>query len=162
MKPRHLARLPAARSRGMSLLELMFAVAVIGILSAIAVPSYERYRERALVSRAAQDIGDMSVAIERYTTRTMRLPVSLAEAGLDARRDPWGRAYVFLNFAEETKQGRALKPRRDGKLRPINSDYDLYSIGKDGQSKEKLTDRESLDDVVRALDGSFIGAAKDF
>ena len=42
---------------------------------------------------------------------------------------------------------------------PLNSTYDLYSMGKDGQSQSPLTAKASLDDVIRANDGGFIGLA---
>jgi general secretion pathway protein G len=45
---------------------------------------------------------------------------------------------------------------------PINSDFDLYSVGRDGQSAPALTARVSHDDVVRANDGGFIGLAIDY
>lgn len=53
-------------------------------------------------------------------------------------------------------------PRKDRFLHPINSDYDLYSRGKDGESVEPLTAQKSHDDVIRANDGAFIGLAKFF
>ena len=45
---------------------------------------------------------------------------------------------------------------------PINTDFDLYSMGPDGKSVAPLTAAFSQDDVVRANDGSFIGVAKDY
>ena len=42
---------------------------------------------------------------------------------------------------------------------PINSSYDLFSQGKDGQSSPPLTASASRDDIVRANDGDFIGLA---
>lgn len=53
-------------------------------------------------------------------------------------------------------------PRKDRFLHPINSDYDLYSQGKDGRSVEALTANLSQDDVIRANDGAFIGLARNF
>ncbi len=52
--------------------------------------------------------------------------------------------------------------RKDRFLVPINSDYDLYSLGKDGRSVAALTAKDSRDDVVRASDGAFIGLASNF
>jgi general secretion pathway protein G len=45
---------------------------------------------------------------------------------------------------------------------PINSDYDLYSVGKDGVSSGPLTAGPSRDDVIRANDGGFFGLARDY
>lgn len=54
------------------------------------------------------------------------------------------------------------KPRRDRFLRPVSSDFDLFSIGKDGESKDDMNHRRSADDVVRAADGAFVGLAAQF
>jgi general secretion pathway protein G len=42
---------------------------------------------------------------------------------------------------------------------PVNSDYDLYSMGKDEDSQAAFTAQVSRDDVVRANDGNFFGLA---
>ncbi len=53
-------------------------------------------------------------------------------------------------------------PRKDRFLVPINSDYDLYSKGKDGESKAPLSPKVSHDDIIRANDGAFVGLASEF
>ena len=52
--------------------------------------------------------------------------------------------------------------RKDRFLTPVNSDYDLYSVGIDGDSQAAFTAKVSRDDVVRANDGGFVGLAEDF
>jgi general secretion pathway protein G len=52
--------------------------------------------------------------------------------------------------------------RKDGKLNPLNTDFDLYSLGRDGESRETLNARPSRDDIVRANNGAFIGLAEDY
>lgn len=52
--------------------------------------------------------------------------------------------------------------RKDRFLAPINTDYDLYSLGPDGESRPQLNARESRDDIVRAANGSYFGVAEDF
>ena len=47
--------------------------------------------------------------------------------------------------------------RTDKSLVPVNSDFDLYSMGKDGISKAPFTAKESRDDIVRARNGNFYG-----
>jgi general secretion pathway protein G len=52
--------------------------------------------------------------------------------------------------------------RKDRNLVPINSDYDLYSVGPDGRSVPPLTAHHSQDDIVRARNGAYIGPASEF
>ena len=54
------------------------------------------------------------------------------------------------------------KPRRDKILKPITSDYDLYSMGVDGETKENLNAKESRDDIIRASEGDYVGLAENF
>ena len=52
--------------------------------------------------------------------------------------------------------------RKDRFLVPLNSDYDLYSMGPDGKSSSPITAKPSQDDIIRAADGSYVGPAIDF
>jgi len=52
--------------------------------------------------------------------------------------------------------------RKDRFLVPINSDFDLYSVGPDGKTQAPLSNPDSLDDVIRAADGGFYGLAENF
>lgn len=143
--------------RGFTLFELMLVVALLGILAAVAVPTYQGTVERTRVNRAIADIASLSVKLDRFELNSGDLPDTLAEAGIDETTDPWGREYAYLNLA--TAPGDA---RKNGALHPINTDYDLYSVGPDGTSKKPLTAAESRDDIVRANDGAFIGKAEDY
>ena len=64
-----------------------------------------------------------------------------------------------MNLEEPRNRGNA---RKDHSLVPINSDFDLYSMGPDGQSSPPLTARQSRDDIVRANNGNFVGVAADY
>lgn len=72
--------------------------------------------------------------------------------------------WLLPNEAYAAAGGNASRgtPRKDRFLHPINSDYDLYSMGKDGESVEPLTAQKSHDDIIRANDGSFVGLAVEF
>ena len=48
--------------------------------------------------------------------------------------DPWGNLYQYLNLSDPTIKDIKGKARKDRNLVPINSDYDLYSTGKDGKA----------------------------
>jgi general secretion pathway protein G len=52
--------------------------------------------------------------------------------------------------------------RRDQFLFPLNTDYDLFSLGPDGRSASSLSNPLSLDDVIRANDGGFFGTAASY
>lgn len=147
------------RQGGLSLLELMLVVGLVAILSAIAVPTYRSYQDRAKVAQAVRDIGDIQQAIERFRTAQMQLPDDFDAVNRGGLRDPWGNAYIYYDYASGVSPDPS---RRDRNLKPLNTDYDLYSKGKDGASATQLSRRESEDDVVRGLDGSFIGLGKDF
>jgi general secretion pathway protein G len=111
------------------------------------------------VSHAISDIASMSTFIKHYETDNLALPYSLDEVGLGSKLDPWGNPYQYYNI--ETAKGKGHL-RKDKSLNPINSDYDLYSMGKDGVTKSQVSNQDSLDDVIRARDGQFIGLASDF
>ena len=72
--------------------------------------------------------------------------------------DPWGIPYVYYNVAANGKGG----ARKDHALNPINTDFDLYSKGPDKETKPQISHKSSLDDVIRARSGAFIGVAADF
>jgi general secretion pathway protein G len=52
--------------------------------------------------------------------------------------------------------------RKDRNRAPLNTDFDLYSLGPDGESALPLPAAPSLDDVVRAADGKYIGRAVNY
>jgi general secretion pathway protein G len=144
---------------GFTLLELMVAVAICAILCAIAIPSYQSYIQRARVAAATVDIGTIATMIGRYKTLNNALPPDLATLGYANVLDPWGQPYVYLSFVGLNGKG---KMRKDKNLVPINTEYDLYSVGKDGQSVPPLTAAPSQDDVILANDGNYIGLAANY
>jgi type IV pilus assembly protein PilE len=59
-------RLPGRGQSGFTLIELMIAVAVVGILTAVAYPSYTQYVMRARIAEGTSNLIDMRAAGERY------------------------------------------------------------------------------------------------
>jgi general secretion pathway protein G len=147
------------RQRGFTIFEIAMVVAIAGIVLAIAVPALTSYMDRTRVAQAIFDVDSMSSSINRWARAKGAYPDSLAALNLDARSDPWGRPYQYFNLVTAKGNGTA---RKDKKLNPLNSDYDLYSIGPDGDTAASLVNAKSRDDVVRARDGRFIGLATDF
>ena len=52
--------------------------------------------------------------------------------------------------------------RRDRYMFPLNTDYDLFSLGPDHQTATSLGEGIGLDDVIRANNGGFFGRASDY
>jgi general secretion pathway protein G len=151
---------PAARkASGFTMIEMMIAMVIVGVLVAIALPSYQRYQQRVRIDQAQRDIVTLSTALKLYWEDARAYPPSLAAAGLGAPLDPWGNPYRYLDLTPASARGQA---RKDQALVPINSDFDLYSMGPDGQSVPPLTALESKDDIVRANNGVFVGVASDY
>jgi general secretion pathway protein G len=132
---------------------------MLGILSVLAFSGYQSQMNSVKVARAEQDIVSIAAAISRYNTLYFQVPPDLATIGMDKLIDPWGNPYVYQSFVGLKGKG---KMRKDKNLNPINTLYDLYSLGKDGQSKLPLTAKVSQDDVILATDGNYIGLASDF
>jgi len=67
------------------------------------------------------------------------------------------------DYEDDSPGNSAIAKARKGHGRvPLNSDYDLYSKGNDGNSKAPLSAAVSQDDVLRANNGGFIGLASTF
>ena len=150
--------LSSPRQGGFTLIEVMIVIALVGTLSAIAVPNYMEHRERAKVVQAIADIRAMEKMIANFGIDNDRLPASLAEIGMGGHLDPWQAPYQYVRVAG-TPRG-AL--RKDRFMVPVNSDFDLYSMGRDRRSVPPFTAQQSRDDIVRAGDGAYVGRASDF
>jgi general secretion pathway protein G len=137
--------------------DVTVVLGAILIVGSFAVPAFNGYIERARVARAVSDIGTISLKLHQWQRSGNTLPGTLAEAGL-AGVDPWGRPYVYLRAAD----ARRAQLRKDGELVPLNTDFDLYSLGRDGVSALALPAAPSRDDVVRAANGAFIGLGANY
>jgi general secretion pathway protein G len=139
--------------------ELLVAMAVVMTIMAIAIPNMLSALYQAKVARAVGDIYAIETDITGYDATNGNLPNTLADIGRGNMLDPWGNPYQYLNHTNMKGNGQA---RKDRFLVPLNSDYDLYSMGKDGKSSSPITAKDSQDDIIRASDGGYIGLASNF
>lgn len=204
-------------------------VAIVGILSGLAIPGYLGYLDKARIARCIAEVRYIEKSVKAFYFSSSVYPNSLTEAGAGSMVDPWGTPYQYLNIsgggpgnggggggggqgggnnawdwllpsfvyaAPPSGQGGGggnqgggggqggntgggqtgggnqggnggggggqIQPRKDRFLVPINSDFDLYSMGKDRETVAPLTAKKSHDDIVRANDGAFVGLASDF
>ena len=120
------------------MLDLMVALVVFSLMAALAVPAYSGFVNRAKVSGAIGDIGSLAIEIERFSvSNNDRLPMTLNELPVDIPLDPWGNEYQYLNIRAAGPGNGAF--RKDGNLNPLNTDFDLYSMGEDGESAGPLS-----------------------
>lgn len=143
---------------GFTLIELLIVVVIVGILATLAIPNYNRVRERAMVARAIGDIRTLQQDLSEYEIVNGAFPASLNTIGRGTLLDPWGNPFQYLPIAGASRG----QLRKDRFLVPINSDFDLYSMGPDGRSQGPLTSAQSRDDIVRANNGGYVGVASGY
>lgn len=130
---RHLERLEA-----FTLIELMVVVVILGIIAVFVVPKITKRPEDARVTKARIEIANIEQALELYyldngmypsTDQGLRalveepekgeIPNNWKEGGYLAKgkipMDPWGNPYLYVSPGN------------------YNKDFDLYSLGKDGE-----------------------------
>lgn len=147
--------------RGFTVVELVIVLVIMGVLVAVAIPSYLSYRQGAKAKEAVFKLRAMEPEIARYLFEKGRLPDELSDAVDPVPQDPWGNPYEYLNL-QNGDPGINGQRRRDKNLNPVNTDYDLYSRGPDGQTAAQFMAQKARDDIVRANDGEFLGVAEDY
>lgn len=147
------------RADAFTLVEVLIAVALIATLSTFAVPAALNQLRQFKTDQAIVDLTVLAFEISTFEGMNGRLPGDLRELETPLRLDPWGRPYQYLSSEDRNWKSQA---RKDRFLVPLNSDYDLYSMGPDGESRPPLTAKVSRDDIVRANNGGYIGLASEF
>jgi len=97
------------KQKGFTLIELMIAFAIIGILAAIFIPQYNKYAARAQVADAFTSLGPVKKALTLYYQENGQFPQhghfnARAEAVGILRRNQWASAtdYIWRLFITNT------------------------------------------------------------
>ncbi len=157
------------RQRGVTIFELLIALVLVSILASFAMAVYgsgepdcdnPNARQgpllRGKIAQVIGDIGEIHLTASRFELSHNRYPADLAELDLDHLRDPWGNPYQYLVVFGLNSKGPV---RKDHNLHPVNSGYDVYSMGPDGATATPFTSTLGKDDIVMANDGDYFGLA---
>lgn len=138
----------------------MITIAIIASLASIAFPLYQGHKDTAELGAVIHEIKQIELHLENHKLDIGSYPDSLNEIGINML-DPWGNPYQYLRIEGAGNQAKGHQ-RKDHNLVPINSDYDLYSMGEDGASSPPLTAKSSRDDIIRANNGGYYGYGKGY
>lgn len=89
-------------NRGFTLIELMIVVVIIGIIAAIAYPSYQRHIENTRRTTAQGDLMELAQFMERQYTNGYTYRPGDADPTLPFTTQPRNGGAVFYNYSFET------------------------------------------------------------
>ncbi len=116
---------------GMTLIELMIVIAIVGILSALAIPAFTDYSIRAQVAEGLGLAGSANNAVTEFYVIRRLFPADNTEAGLDAPAEIAGNyvASVTVNGAVlEIQFGNRANAQISGQIVTLTAIDNLGSI----------------------------------
>jgi general secretion pathway protein G len=152
--------------RGYSLIELIITVAILAVLSSLALVAYQGYVAEARIGTAMQDIrqaelilsdlaldndlgsvdGGVAGTLNIYQAGNGLAVAASAPANADDWLDPWDNPYRYRRPAVRTDAAGVIS---NGTT--TGQSFDLFSTGPDGV--------QSDDDIIRGCNGGYIGTA---
>lgn len=118
---------------GFSLMEIMIALAIMGLIIAVAVPSFNTMRKKAKVSTTRLTLQSVSGAIDQFHDDTSTYPVALqelVEKPFDEKVSKrWQGPYLKKAVTEDAFGNELQYQVTKGQRHP----YELYSYGPAGE-----------------------------
>jgi len=139
---------------------MLVVVMIIVSLATIGIPQFVRYKIQAQSAKTVTDLQTLNTSVQLYVIQHGALPDSLGQVLNGNIADPWGNPYQYLKI--EGNPNANQQARKDLFLIVVNSDFDLYSMGPDGQTIIPLAASVSQDDAIRANDGGYFGIASNY
>lgn len=93
--------------QGFTLIELMIVIAIIGILSAVAIPTYKNHTKKSEATVGISTCSAMLTNIELYIQEKGTYPTLLADIGASSTMSPLGALSLTQN-ASNTETGTLL------------------------------------------------------
>ena len=84
---------------GFTLIEIMIVVAILGLLAAVAIPSYREYVVRSNRADAKDKLSEIAYEQERFANRNRRYTLDMRELGLSADPAPNGQGLYTVDAA---------------------------------------------------------------
>jgi len=120
-----------SRRHGFSLIEIMIAVTLITLISAIAVPNLFRARKRSQATHILEDLRIIDNAIDQYAVENDKSPTAAVE---------WNDLKPFI------KKGTRLA---EGNSTDVLGNYFIHGVIQDGVSISRAS-YENLQDIIPA------------
>ncbi|MDD5746441.1 MAG: type II secretion system protein [Candidatus Omnitrophica bacterium] len=108
------------KQSGFTLIELMVAVIIVGVLAAIAIPGYLNLQERAKASKALATLNDIRTALNVYRDRdanqvyTNNIATLQAVNPFPANDGDWAYTVALYNIGSEPRGYRITATRTEG------------------------------------------------